>query len=461
MSNKTSDRLVRPLDGEVKPTERKGDAAEPSIQAQGLNTRALGRNFLFAAWRSVLWRVLLVVLMSFLAIVGEAEHRPMNFFYAFFLGGAVGSVHFVFQPKGEELRAFGLSSSQIRRLAASMWGLTIPASALYLLIVVVISRTAGGMLSSGNLLLACLVGYLLVLAYAVYWGWSAQVDIRNDAVGEQDILVRAEKAKTRKVPESSEGGAVRPARLDAEDLSREERAAFEADTALEAAVTRPLRLLGLSLAKWECGLALALGLVLAFWPWAAHAIGAYLGIAVVGALIGSRWLLTAYGLPKNYVQWLAFGGSRRAWRQAALKGTVKTSWSVPLAIVLIGYPALLNSESVLREQFSETEILAGAPMLGLIMFFQILGTTLLSALATLRWPKAGALTAGGFLAYGMAMVTVLCFQLFFTGDVDPLPRAAIGVLLSAVYAAIAAWAFYTRSLKQDARNASHIQTFGE
>lgn len=386
----------------------------------------------------MLWTLLFVVLMSFLAIVGEVEHRPMNFFYVFFLGGAVSSVNFVFQAKGEELRVFGLSSAQIRRLAVSMWGLTIPASALYLLIVVVISRTAGGMLSSGSLLLACLVGYLLLFTYAVYQGWSAHVDIRNDAVGEQDILVRAEKAKSRKVASSSEGGAASPAVSDAEDLRREERAAFEADTALEAAVTRPLRLLGLTLAKWECSIALALGLVLAFWPWAAHAIGAYLRITVVGALIGSRWLLTAYGLPKNYIQWLAFGGSRRAWREAALVGTVRTCWSVPLAIVLIGYPALLNGESTLREQFSANEMLMGAPMLGLIVLFQILGTTLLSALATLRWPKAGALTVGGFLAYGMAMVTVLCFQLFFTGDVDPLPRAAIGVLLTAVYAVIAA-----------------------
>lgn len=461
MSNKTSDRHVQPLDGGIKVAESKGGAGEVSAQVQGVNTRALGRVFLLAAWRSVLWRVLLVVLMSFLAIVGEAEHRPMNFFYAFFLGGAVGSVHLVFQPKGEELRAFGLTTAQIRRLAAAMWGMALPASALYLVIVVVVSRGTGGMLSSGRLLLACLVGYLLVLAYAVYWGWSAQVEIRNDAVGEQDILVRAEKAKSRKAASSSEEGAVSPAVSDAEDLNREERAVFEADTALEAAVTRPLRLLGLTLAKWECGLALALGLVLAFWPWAANTIGAYLGIALVGAFIGSRWLLTAYGLPKNYVQWLAFGGSRRTWRRAALEGTVKTSWSVPLAILLIGYPALLNSESALREQFSETEILAGTPMLGLIMLFLILGTTLLTALATLRWPKAGALTVGGFLAYGMAMVTVLCFQLFFTGDVDPLPRAVIGVLISAFYAVIAAWVFYARILEQDARNASHIQTLVE
>lgn len=461
MSNKTSDRHAQPPEGGFKPTERKGDAAEPSIQAQGLNTRALGRNFLFAAWRSVLWRVLLVVLMSFLAIVGEAEHRPMNFFYAIFLGGAVGSVHFVFQPKGEELRAFGLTTAQIRRLAAAMWGMALPASALYLLIVAVISRTASGMMTSGKLLLSCLVGYLLVLAYAVYWGWSAQVEIRNDAVGEQDILVRAERATSQKGALSSGRGAATPARSEAKDLSREERAVFDSDTALEAAVTEPLRLLGRTLAKWECGLALALGLVLAFWPWAATTIGAYLGIAFVGALIGSRWLLTAYGLPKNYVQWLAFGGSRRAWRRAALEGTIKTSWSVPLAILLIGYPALLNSESALRKQFSETEILAGAPMLGLIMLFLILGTMLLTALATLRWPKAGALTLGGFLAYGMAMVTVLCFQLFFTGDVDPLPRAAIGVLISAFYAVIAAWVFYTRILKQDARNASYLQTLGE
>ena len=100
-------------------------------------------------------------------------------------------------------------------------------------------------------------------------------------------------------------------------------------------------------------------------------------------------------------------------------------------------------------------------MLGLIMLFLILGTTLLTALATLRWPKAGALTLGGFLAYGMAMVTVLCFQLFFTGDVDPLPRAVIGVLISAFYAVIAAWVFYARILEQDARNASHIQTLVE
>ena len=260
---------------------------------------------------------------------------------------------------------------------------------------------------------------------------------------------------------SSEGGAVTPAGSNAEDLSREERAAFEADTALDAAVIQPLRLLGRTLAKWECGIALALGLVLAFWPWAADTIGAYLGIALVGALIGSRWLLTAYGLPKNYVQWLAFGGSRWAWRKAVLVGTVRTSWSVPLVMVLVGYPALLNSESTLREQFSGTEILAGAPMLGLIVLFLILGTTLLTALATLRWPKAGALTLGGFLAYGMAMVTVLCFQLFFTGDVDPLPRAAIGVLISAFYVAIAVWVFYARIIKQDARNAGHIQTLGE
>ena len=95
------------------------------------------------------------------------------------------------------------------------------------------------------------------------------------------------------------------------------------------------------------------------------------------------------------------------------------------------------------------------------MLFLISGTTLLTALATLRWPKAGALTLGGFLAYGMAMVTVLCFQSFFTGDVDPLPRAVIGVLISAFYAVIAAWVFYARILEQDARNASHIQTLVE
>lgn len=389
MSNKTSDRHAQPPEGGFKPTERKRVATEPSIQAQGLNTRALGHNFLFAAWRSVLWRALLVVLTSFLAIVGEAEHRPMNFFYAFFLGGAVGGVHFVFQPKGEELRAFGLTTAQIRRLATAMWGMTIPASALYLLIVAVISRGTGGMLSSGRLLLSYLVGYLLVLAYAVYWGWSAQVEIRNDAVGEQNIAVRAERAKEQK-------GAL-----------------------------------------------------------------SFLGIGLVGALIGGRWLLTTYGLPKNYVQWLAFGGSRRAWRRAALVETVKTSWSVPLAILLIGYPALLNGGSALREQFSGTEILAGAPMLGLIVLFLILGTTLVTALATWRWPKVGALTLGGFLAYGMAMVAVFCFQLFFTGDVDPLPRAAIGVLISAFFAVMAAWVFCIRILKQDARNASHIQTLGE
>lgn len=461
MSNKTSDRHAQPLDGGMKVAESKGVAGEASAQVQRVNTRVMGQVFLFASWRSVLWRVLLVVLMSFLAIVGEAEHRPMNFFYAFFLGGAVGSVNFVFQPRGEQLRAFEFSTAQIRRLAVSMWGMTIPASALYLLIVVVFSRTANGMLTSGKLLLSCLVGYLLLLAYAVYRGWSWQVDIRNDAVGEQSILVRAEKAKTRKVASSSEGGAVTPAGSNAEDLSREERAAFEADTALDAAVIQPLRLLGRTLAKWECGIALTLGLVLAFWPWAADTIGAYLGIALVGALIGSRWLLTAYGLPKNYVQWLASGGSRQAWRKAALVGTVRTSWSVPLVMVLVGYPALLNSESTLREQFSGTEILAGAPMLGLIVLFLILGTTLLTALATLRWPKSGALTLGGFLAYGMAMVTVLCFQLFFTGDVDPLPRAAIGVLISAFYVAIAVWVFYARIIKQDARNAGHIQTLGE
>src|SRR5699024_12374345 len=38
MSSKTSDRHAQPLEGGFKPTERKGDAAEPSIQAQGLNT---------------------------------------------------------------------------------------------------------------------------------------------------------------------------------------------------------------------------------------------------------------------------------------------------------------------------------------------------------------------------------------------------------------------------------------
>lgn len=461
MSSKTSDRHAQPLDGGMKVAESKGVAGEASAQVQRVNTRVMGQVFLFASWRSVLWRVLLVVLMSFLAIVGEAEHRPMNFFYAFFLGGAVGSVHLVFQPKGEELRAFGLTTAQIRRLAAAMWGMALPASALYLVIVVVVSRGTGGMLSSGRLLLSYLVGYLLVLAYAVYWGWSAQVEIRNDAVGEQNIAVRAERAKEQKGALSFGRGAVTPARSEAKDLSREERAIFDSDTALEAAVTRPLRLLGLTLAKWECGLALALGLVLAFWPWAADKIGVYLGIGLVGALIGGRWLLTTYGLPKNYVQWLAFGGSRRAWRRAALVETVKTSWSVPLAILLIGYPALLNGGSALREQFSGTEILAGAPMLGLIVLFLILGTTLLTALATLRWPKAGALTLGGFLAYGMAMVTVLCFQLFFTGDVDPLPRAAIGVLISAFFAVMAAWVFCIRILKQDARNASHIQTLGE
>lgn len=461
MSNKTSDRHAQPAEGGFKPTERRGAVAEAPAQARGLNTRALGRNFLFAAWRSVLWRVLLVVLMSFLAIVGEAEHRSINFFYAFFLGGAVGSVHFVFQPKGEELRAFGLTTAQIRRLAVSMWGMTLPASALYLVIVVVVSRGTGGMLSSGRLLLACLLGYILLLAYAVYRGWSGQVDIRNDAVGEQDLAVRAERAKEQKAARTPEHRGLAPGHGDAQNLRRGERAVFDSGTALEAAVIRPMRLLGRILAKWECGIALALGLVLAFWPWAADTIGAYLGIVLVGALIGSRWLLTAYGLPKNYVQWLAFGGSRRAWRRAALEGTVKTSWSVPLAILLIGYPALLNSESALREQFSDEEILAGTPMLGLIMLFLILGTTLLTALATLRWPKVGALTLGGFLAYGMAMVTVLCFQLFFTGDVDPLPRAAIGVLISAFYAVIAAWVFYTRILEQDARNASHIQTLVE
>ena len=461
MSNKTSDRHAQPLDGGMKVAESKGVAGEASAQVQRVNTRVMGRVFLFASWRSVLWRVLLVVLMSFLAIVGEAEHRPMNFFYAIFLGGAVGSVHLVFQPKGEELRAFGLTTAQIRRLAAAMWGMALPASALYLLIVVVISRTASGMLTSGKLLLSCLVGYLLVLACAVYWGWSAQVEIRNDAVGEQDILVRAERAKQQKAATTLEREGVAPGPGDAPELSSEERVVFSSDTALDAAVIQPLRLLGRTLAKWECGLALALGLVLAFWPWAADTIGVYLGIVLVGGLIGSRWLLTAYGLPKNYVQWLAFGGSRRAWRRAALEGMIKTSWSVPLAMVLVGYPALLNSESALREQFSGTEILAGAPMLGLIMLFLILGTTLLTALATLRWPKAGALTVGGFLAYGLAMVTVLCLRLFFTGDVDPLPRAAIGVLISAFFAVIAACVFCIRILKQDARNAGHIQTLGE
>ena len=461
MSNKTSDRHAQPLEGGFKPTERKGDAAEPSIQAQGLNTLALGHIFLLGSWRSVLWILLCIVLMSFLAVVGEPEHRPMSFLYAFFLGGTLGSVNFVFQPKGEELRAFGLTTAQIRRLAASMWGVAIPASALYLVIVVVVSRTTGGMLSSGRLLLACVLGYLLLLAYAVYRGWSGQVDIRNDAVGEQDIAVRAEKAKKQKAATTPERAGVAPGHGDAQDLSREERAAFDSATALEAAVIQPLRLLGRTLTKWECGLALALGLVLAFWHWVADTIGVYLGIVLVGALIGSRWLFTAYGLPKNYVQWLAFGGSRRAWRRAALEGTIKTSWSVPVVIVLVGYPALLNSGSALREKFSDEEILAGAPMLGLIVLFLISGTTLLTALATLRWPKAGALTLGGFLAYGMAMVTVLCFQSFFTGDVDPLPRAVIGVLISAFYAVIAAWVFYARILEQDARNASHIQTLVE
>ena len=126
MSNKTSDRHAQPLDGGMKVAESKGVAGEASAQVQRVNTRVMGQVFLFASWRSVL----LVVLMSFLAIVGEAEHRPMNFFYAFFLGGAVGSVHLVFQPKGEELRAFGLTTAQIRRLAAAMWGMALPASAL-------------------------------------------------------------------------------------------------------------------------------------------------------------------------------------------------------------------------------------------------------------------------------------------------------------------------------------------
>src|SRR5699024_5516838 len=461
MSSKTSDRHAQPLDGGMKVAESKGGAGEASAQVQRVNTRVMGQVFLFASWRSVLWRVLLVVLMSFLAIVGEAEHRPMNFFYASCLGGAVVSVHWVFQPKGEELRAFGLTTAQIRRLAAAMWGMALPASALYLVIVVVVSRTTGGMLSSGRLLLACVLGYLLLLAYAVYRGWSGQAGIRNDAVGEQDIAVRAERAKQQKAARTPERGGIAPGHGDAQDLSREERATFDSDTALEAAVIQPLRLLGRTLAKWECGLALVLGLVLAFWPWAADTIGVYLGIVLVGALIGSRWLFTAYGLPKNYVQWLAFGGSRRAWRRAALEGTIKTSWSVPVVIVLVGYPALLNSDSALRKQFSETEILAGTQMLGLNMLLLITGTTLLPSLATLRWPKAGALTLGGFLAYGMAMVTVLCFQLFFTGDVDPLPRAVIGVLISAFYAVIAAWVFYARILEQDARDASHIQTLVE
>src|SRR5699024_12457385 len=111
MSSKTSDRHAQPLDGGMKVAESKGVAGEASAQVQRVNTRVMGQVFLFASWRSVLRRVLLVVLMSFLAIVGEAEHRPMNFFYAFFLGAAVGSGQFVFQPQGEDERPFGLNTA--------------------------------------------------------------------------------------------------------------------------------------------------------------------------------------------------------------------------------------------------------------------------------------------------------------------------------------------------------------
>lgn len=49
MSNKTSDRHAQPLGGGIKVAEKKGVAGEASSQVQGLNTRAMGRVFLFAS----------------------------------------------------------------------------------------------------------------------------------------------------------------------------------------------------------------------------------------------------------------------------------------------------------------------------------------------------------------------------------------------------------------------------
>src|SRR5699024_1521882 len=139
---------------------------------------------------------------------------------------------------------------------------------------------------------------------------------------------------------------------------------------------------------WPCGLPLGLGPVQAFWRWGAATLGVCRGIVLVGDLFGGRRLFSAYRPPKNSARWCAFGGSRRACRRPALECPIKTSWPGPVVIALVGYPALLKSDSALRKQFSETEILAGTPMLGLIMLFLITGTTLLTALATLRWPKA-------------------------------------------------------------------------
>lgn len=444
------------LDGRQRP---QGDAAQPAAGAGSVarvETTPIGLIMFTSHWVQALWTLVFVVAMGALAIFGAKESGPMYYVFSLFYGAMLGSLNFVFLPQGDQLRAFGLATGQIRRLAAGVWGITVPLTAGLHLVVIAASSRTGGMMSDEGMLSTCLVGYFALLAYSLYSGLGALVKIDNDAVGVDQVTIRAERElerKNRAGEEAGEGSAE-------VELNKEERAIFAASTALDAAVTKPLRALGMSLAKWECAAALVVGLGLAFIPWVGDTLGPYLGIALIAALITGRWVLTAYALPKSLLRWLAFSGDRRSWRKVALAETYGATWSVILALILVAYPSLLNSGSTLATKFSPKVILLGAPMMGLILIFQILGTVLLTTLGALRWTKGWALALGAFFVYAMAMVTVFCFQYFFNSDVVHLSGVAIYMAITAVFALIATATFYALIPKQDVRNAGFIQNLG-
>lgn len=266
--------------------------------------------------------------------------------------GAVGTIPIsALLPTITHLRAFGLARSDLARYARTVWVIGAVVGAVPAAIVVILERVRGGVLSDNRLLALLLVTYL---GFLVQSRWATLMETRT--IDNENILPLQRRLGNTPT------------------VSQENAAEVEAKTGLKdhpitLLVKEPIRHDYRVAARWAGGAFLACGLLLALAPtWTTSVAENALPIAPV-ILVPMLAVSVGESVRESFVHWIAFSGDRCSWRTAIRREILRGMWAIPLCVMALVLPSLMNSEAYIPTHFATVEVLIGGLLLGLACTF--------------------------------------------------------------------------------------------